>query len=114
MKRLESILWNCSIKATADMGSETIAKPLFLTLLFYFQTFFVAVSLFSVVVVLGKEWLQMYCLLHCLKHYRNGKKNVCTCLKSQLCSVVVPGQQAGILKSLVAPAQLFLAAVSYE
>lgn len=42
------------------------------------------------------------------------EKNVCTCLKSQLCGVVVPGQQAGILKSLVAPAQLFLAAVSYE
>lgn len=41
-------------------------------------------------------------------------KKVCTCLKSQLCGVVVPGQQAGILKSLVAPARLFLAAVSYE
>lgn len=42
------------------------------------------------------------------------EKNVCTCLKSQPCGVVVPGQQAGILKSLVAPAQLLLAAVSYE
>lgn len=56
----------------------------------------------------------MYCLLLCLKHHADEKKNVCTCLKSQLCSLVVPGQQAGILKSLVAPAQLLFAAVSYE
>ena len=39
--------------------------------------------------------------------------NICTCLKFQPCCVVVPGQQAGILESLVAPAQLVLTAVSY-
>lgn len=44
---------------------------------------------------------------------QTGKKNVCTCLKSQSCCVVVPGQQAEILKSLVAPAQLLLTAVSH-
>lgn len=45
---------------------------------------------------------------------RQIEKNVCTCLKSQPCGVVVLGQQAGILKSLVAPARLLLAAVSFE
>lgn len=34
--------------------------------------------------------------------------------KPQLCGVVVSGQQAGILKSLVAPGQLLFAAVSYD
>lgn len=65
------------------------------------------------VVALGKEWLQMYCLL-LFSSTTGVEKNVCTCLKSQPCGVVVLGQQAGILKSLVAPAQLLLAAVSYE
>lgn len=56
MERLETVLWNCSIKAAPDVGSETITKLLFLTLLFYVKTFFVSLlSLFSVVAALGKE-----------------------------------------------------------
>lgn len=53
---------------------QIIAKLLDLTWLLYFQTFFLLWSLFSVVVVLRKEWLQMHCLLQCLKHQTNRKK----------------------------------------
>lgn len=40
MEKLETVLWNCSIKVAPDVGTETIAKPLFLTLLSHFKTFF--------------------------------------------------------------------------
>lgn len=71
------------------MRSETIAKPLFLTFLFYFQTFLCAtLSLFSVVVALVEEQLQMYCLLHLLKHQRNGGKKCLHLFKNLNCVVL--------------------------
>lgn len=66
--RLDSVLWNRTIKLTDDVGLDYFKITVFLMLLFYFQFFLLLISLFSVSIALGKEWLQMYCLLHCLKH----------------------------------------------
>lgn len=96
------------------MCGQIIEESTFDISFFFFKLYCFQFSLY-VEVALDRECLQLHFLLHCPqapdKQKRGG--NICTCLKFQPCCVVVPGQQAGILESLVASAQLVLTAVSY-
>ena len=112
-KTLENVLWNRAVKATADMGSNYCKSTVFWHYCFIFKLFFCFRVYFLWLLLLVRSGYR--CTACCTVSSSTGmKKNVCTCLKYQPCGVVVPGQQAGILKSLVAPARLLPAAVSYE
>lgn len=55
------------------MGSNYCRTTVLKHYCFIFKLFLLS-SLYSVVIAVGKEWLQMYCLLHCLKQKGNGKR----------------------------------------
>lgn len=55
------------------MGSN-YCRTTVLDIIALFSNFFLFQSLYSVVIAVGKEWLQMYCLLHCLKQKGDGKR----------------------------------------